>query len=202
MNTVIFGGSFNPIHNGHIELAGLAARIGFVDRILLLPDNIPPHKETGEDFAPSESRVEMCRLAASLVEKCEVCDIEIRRGGKSYMFDTLCELEKLYPDDRFFLLVGGDMLVTLKSWYRGEELVKKAGVIAVGRGGTDGKLIRRAVHELNGLGSTVLLLPERPMTVSSTAVREAVSRGCDSLPVPYAIAEYIFEHGLYRKDAK
>lgn len=199
MNTVIFGGSFNPVHNGHLELARAAARLPKTDRILILPDFIPPHKQVGDDFASASERLEMCRILSSLVEKSEVCDIELRRGGRSYMYDTVTELESLFPEDDFFLLVGGDMLVTLDSWYKSEELLKKVGIIAAGRGDLPKKEIDAAAEKLRQKGCRVISLPDRITPLSSTEIRAAITAGESGLPLPTGIEEYINEHGLYKR---
>lgn len=115
MKVGLFGGSFNPVHKGHIRFAeACIAHIG-LDRLLLIPAAVPPHKEQNDAPSP-DHRKAMCELAAAHHERIQVSDIEIRRGGKSYTVDTLEALKKEYPKADFFLLVGSDMFFTMHTW--------------------------------------------------------------------------------------
>ena len=113
METGIYGGTFNPVHLGHIHLLKAAAPC--FDRILVMPDRVPPHKEA-ERLASGEDRAAMLRLAVSDIPKAEVCTLELEAEGRSYTYLTLRKLRALYPDDRFTLIIGGDMLRTFKEW--------------------------------------------------------------------------------------
>lgn len=199
MNTVIFGGSFNPIHNGHLQMALAAANDGMTDKLLILPDHIPPHKSIGDDFAPADDRRAMCELFSKLVPRSEVCDVELRRGGKSYMYDTVCELEGLYPSDSFSILVGGDMVMTLDSWHRADDLLKKVGVLAIGRDTVGEDELQNKISELSARGVKIRRLAVDTDAVSSTEVRERLKRGFTDVPVPETVLRYIVSHGLYRK---
>lgn len=110
----VFGGTFNPIHNGHLRLLQGAREALELDRVLVIPTKQPPHKRP-QQLASDEDRLAMCRLAVEGLSGVEVSDLEIRRGGLSYTADTLAELRRRYPDSTLYLLVGGDMFLTIDS---------------------------------------------------------------------------------------
>ena len=122
MKIGVFGGTFNPIHQGHLSLATqFADRLG-LDRVLLIPTAIPPDK-SAQDLAPAEHRLNLCRLAAKTDPRFVPCDLELRREGPSYTVMTLRELRNAYPkEDEFFLLMGSDMFLTFESWYMAGEI--------------------------------------------------------------------------------
>ena len=124
----VFGGSFDPIHNGHLMMAEYILARGLADEILFIPSAIPPHK-AGMTVATPEQRLEMVRLATAYNERFSYSDMELRREGKSYSFDTMSMLQKLYPDHLFSFIIGMDSLVQLHSWYRASELVQRVDFI-------------------------------------------------------------------------
>lgn len=198
MNIIIFGGSFNPPHNAHLEMMLGAAEQDFVQKILVLPANIPPHKAIGGDFADTEHRINMCRILASFSQKAELCTIETDRGGKSYMIDTVNALMKKYKDDKLWLLVGADMVTTLKNWYKGDELIKKVGVVAVGRNTVEKEKFEQSVSDLKNSGCEVFWLPIDTKPISSTLIREKLKSGDNNLELPKEIIDYISKNQLYK----
>lgn len=193
----VFGGTFNPIHNGHIHIAESFAEILSVDRVILIPTSVPPHKRTVE-LASAADRLAMCRLAACGRERLEVSDIEIRRGGASYTSDTLLELRRIYPDSPLFLITGEDMFLTLANWHRADTIFSLAAVCAAPRS-EDGtaKLLRYAEH-LKHLGAQTVVESIEYLPVSSTMVRESVREGKDiSQMVPATVERYIRRKKLY-----
>jgi nicotinate-nucleotide adenylyltransferase len=181
----ILGGTFNPPHLGHLALARCAlAQLG-LDRVLLVPSCVPPHKRAEADPGP-EHRLRMCELAVAGVTGLEACPLEVRRGGPSYTVDTLSALHSLHPDATLTLILGSDIARTLPSWHRQDALMALAGIAVAPREGDAGS-VSGAVH---------LDLPEVP--VSSSLVRARVAAG-ESLTglVPPAVAAYIAEHSLY-----
>ncbi len=124
----VFGGSFDPIHNGHLMMAEYILARGLADEILFIPSAIPPHK-AGMTVATPEQRLEMVRLATAYNERFSYSDMELRREGKSYSFDTMTLLQKLYPDYKLSFVIGMDSLAQLHSWYRATELVQKVDFI-------------------------------------------------------------------------
>lgn len=191
--TGIFGGAFNPVHNGHVRLAEEAVKQLKLRRLLIIPTYVSPHKHT--ELAPYEDRAEMCRRAFGHIPGAEVSDIEVRLGGTSYTINTVRALKDLYPDEQFFLLIGGDMLFSFDQWFKYESLLKETKVCAVAR---DSDSLVDMMEYANELGR-IKVLPTQAVEMSSTAVRKTVAEGGDiSGMVPQGSAEYIREKGLYR----
>ena len=132
----LFGGSFNPIHSGHINLAVSVMEKLMLDKVIFIPSGLAPHKSSSE-YADSADRLEMCRLATEEYESFEVSDYEINKSGKSYSVYTVEHFRKIFPDDELFLMVGSDMLLTFDTWFRYEDILKNAVLAAVSRNGND-----------------------------------------------------------------
>ena len=116
MKTGIYGGSFNPVHNGHIHLALTAAEEFGLDRVFLVPSKKSPHRSSDE-YASDEDRLEMLRLACMASDKLEVCSYELENDRISYSVYTVRYFRERFPDDELFLLVGSDMLLSFDSWF-------------------------------------------------------------------------------------
>ena len=142
MRIGVYGGTFNPIHRGHLTAARAAADALGLEKVLLIPDNLPPHKALPAGSATGEDRLEMCRLTAGEVPGMEVLDLELRRSGPSYTSDTLAELHAQYPDDELWLLVGSDMFLSLQEWHEPERILSLAGIAAFHRTRGDETAIR------------------------------------------------------------
>ena len=192
-HTGIFGGTFNPIHNGHLHLLREADAALSFDRILVIPANIPPHKRA-PDLAPGSDRLEMARLAAAGMDKVFVSDIELKAKGKSYTILTMERLHALFPGDRFTLLMGADMLLTFDQWYRWQDILRLADLAAFARNdGEEAALLQKAA-ELPG----ARVIRTEPLPLSSTRVRETLMSGGDaSAMVPEAVFHYIKRQRLY-----
>ena len=121
----VFGGTFDPIHEGHVQLALQFARRLKLDEVLLVPTFVPPHKLKA-DMAAAEDRLAMCRLVAAAHPKLKVSDMEITRGGASFTVDTLETLEGQYPGTEWYLITGADMFLTLGTWWRFEDIAELA----------------------------------------------------------------------------
>lgn len=192
----IFGGTFNPIHNGHIHLARQFAELLHADRVLLIPTATPPHKRE-DNLADITHRLAMCRLAAEGLPFA-VSDLEMRRGGRSYTADTLRELKKLYPAASMYLLMGEDMFLTLESWHEPEVICSLATVCVAPRSRDGQARLRSYASKLEQKGARVQIEPISYLSVSSTMVRDAVRNGGSvSGMVPEAVELYIREHHLY-----
>lgn len=196
----IYGGAFNPIHNGHLHIVRDFIRVLGLDFVLLIPTGISPHKAAAALSASAEDRLAMCHLACEGLGKIRVSDCEIRRAGKSYTADTITELKKQYPDDELFLLMGEDMFLTVEHWYRPETIFFLATVCATPRSLHGmGKLQAKKDEYQARYGARCLLEDIPYLPVSSTQVREYVKAGKDIAPlVPEAVADYIQTQGLYR----
>lgn len=192
----IFGGTFNPIHNGHIHLAKqFALQLG-ADKVILIPTYVPPHKQKLA-LAPAMDRLAMCRLAAA-ENQFEVSDIEIKRKGLSYTADTLRELKQIYPDSEFYLITGEDMFLTLERWHESQTIFALAVLCAAPRsnGGLQSLLDYARVMQRHGAKTMIGNIEYLP--VSSTMVRDAVKeKKSITRLVPTLVANYIGENKLY-----
>ena len=196
MRIGILGGTFDPIHAGHLAAARAAIDCAGLERVLLIPTGQPPHRSG--TVADAEQRVEMCRLAIGEDSALEVSDLEVRRGGVSYTAETLLDLRRIYPQDDLFLILGWDAARLFATWRKPEEIRRLAQVVVVSRPGSGAP--DAAALQAAGLdpGGTVLCLRPTP-DISGSALRRAIARG---EPVgerlPAAVEEYIAKHDLYR----
>jgi nicotinate-nucleotide adenylyltransferase len=181
----ILGGTFDPIHVGHLAAAHAAIECARLDRVLVIPTGVPPHRSP--TVAGADDRLEMSRLAIAGDDRLEVSDIEVRRPGASYTVDTLRELHAQHQDDDFFLILGGDAAKLLGSWHEPDEVRRLARLVVVTRPGTGAP------------ATTSEILCERPTPdISGSELREQIARGepvGDCLPP--AVERYIAERGLY-----
>lgn len=187
---VIFGGTFNPLHIGHYRMLEALCKEDWIDKVLLMPDNVPPHKVC--DFlASDEDRIEMCRLACEDFNKAELCLIEFEREGKSYTVDTVMLLKERYPDDRLFIACGGDMVATLNTWYKAETLFELTSFVAFRRGGIAD--FDKNVELQRGRGAKIRVIDADIPEISSSELRLNMSREM----LPEKIADYILKNGVY-----
>ena len=196
----VFGGTFNPIHNGHVLLCEYCKRELSLDKVLLIPDNTPPHK-ISPDLASGSDRLQMCRLASKELPWLEVSDIELKREGKSYTYETLASLKELYPSDELFLITGADMFLTLHQWKNPEIIFNCASLIAVPRDSSDKEKLAEFYHQvIEPMGARAYILPEPVMEVSSTFIRDHIGNkaALEALLSP-AVYEYICKRGLYQR---
>ena len=136
MRIGIYGGTFNPPHLGHVTAARAVFELLKLDKLLLVPAGLPPHKDLPAGSPTPEQRLEMTRLAADqtgLGDRVEVLDLELRREGRSYTSDTLAQLKAQHPDDELWLLMGTDMFLTLQTWHEPEKVLSLAGIASFGR---------------------------------------------------------------------
>ena len=199
MRVGIYGGTFSPVHNGHVAAAKAFMEQMWLDILYVIPTGVTPHKVMKGD-ASSRDRLEMCRLAFADVEGVIVSDLEMKREGKSYTVDTLRELYD--PAGRLFFLMGTDMLLTLDQWRQPEEIFRLCYPVYIRRE-TDTALDDRIVEKITAYhqryGKMVPRIVAPAIELSSSRVRAAVAAGAsiDGL-VPPAVARYIEENHLYR----
>lgn len=186
MKIGVFGGTFDPIHHGHLALARAAQKQLGLDKVLFIPAFIPPHK-AGE-VTPAAYRYRMVELAVSDEPEFEISDLEFNRPEISYTADTLRQLKKIYPDAELFLIVGADCLVAMpSSWKEPEEIVKLAQLAAAKRPGFKAEDFKN-VRWID--------MPQSPL--SSTAVRESLKRGENGNQFfPAKVAQYVRKMKLY-----
>lgn len=197
MNLGIFGGSFNPPHRGHLVAAKAFFEEAKLDRLLITVAGKPPHKELDEKCSDAH-RLEMTRLNfLSMGERVTVSDIELMRRGKSYTYDTLCQLKELYPDDKLFLYCGSDMLLSFKKWYRYTDILKMCTLCVMKRLDCV-PLWESSLKELKAEAPNGIIPITAPhYEESSTAVREELSKGSIPAGLVDEVADYIRQRGLY-----
>ena len=195
----LFGGTFDPIHKGHISMALRLAETMDLDGVVLMPTFVPPHK-IKENMASAAHRLAMCRLAAEEHPLLCVSDLELQRGGASFTVDTLTALCEQYPDTRWHLLVGADMFTTLRTWHRFADIAQMAVLCTIAREGTDTERLTEyaAALQADGVDCFVDVCPVEPY--SSTQVRERIAAGETVADlVGEKVDAYIRENGLYRQ---
>ena len=173
MRIAVYGGSFNPPHLGHAEAAMTVYEELKPDIFFIIPANIPPHKDIGENVPSAEERLELCRLAFSEIPGAVISDLEIRREGKSYSADTVRLLREQYPEDELILVVGTDMLLCFEEWYQYEYLLEQCTLAALPRDDDqEGELEEKKRALEREHGAKVLLLAHTPLPMSSTEIRD------------------------------
>jgi nicotinate-nucleotide adenylyltransferase len=187
----ILGGTFNPIHIGHLIIAQDALEAARLDRVLFIPSATPPHKRLDGPVSAAH-RLRMVELAIAGQRRFAADDLEIRRGGKSYSVDTLVELRRRYPGAEFHFIIGADSLSELHRWKDARRLVKLCRFIAAARPGFEPKPAR-----LPGL--RYRLLRAHPCAIASRDIRRRLARGQSiRYLVPDAVVGYIRRHKLYQ----
>ena len=201
MKIGIYGGTFNPPHNGHITAAQAAMKQLGLDKLLLIPDKIPPHKELPSGSANEHQRYEMAVLAsAELGKLAEVTDMELRRQGKSYTSDTLRELKTMYPADELYLLMGSDMFLSLQTWHEPEVICALAHICAFSRlkdGEEEAFALQKERLEREYAAKVHIVVNDHVIELSSTDVREAFTTGKGKDLTPVAVYGYIEREHLY-----
>lgn len=198
MRIGVYGGSFNPPHNGHLMLAKELTSKLCLDKLIIIPSNISPQKSDNGNIEP-EHRIKMCQILfdePSFV----VSDCEIKRGGKSYTFDTLTDLKKKYAEDELYLFMGSDMFLSFDTWYRYEDILSLCTVCAISR--EDKQCTKQMCKYVNEVlkNRNVIIFDVEPMTVSSSQIRDNIKNGisCKKL-LDDRVIEYIRENELYGK---
>lgn len=196
--TVLYGGTFNPIHRGHLEICLRAREAVGAEKLLLVPAALPPHKSTGW-MAPDRDRLALCALAARDHGFIRVEDWEIRRGGRSYTVDTLAHFTGESPGEEFWLLIGADMFLTFTQWHRWEEIGRMASLLVASReeGEEERRQLREQQKKLAELGIRSRLLENPPLPMSSTQIREELRRTGFSDKLDPAVMDYLRETELY-----
>lgn len=197
----VYGGTFAPVHNGHLAAARAFIEQMQLDILYVIPAAIPPHKQLDASDDPMH-RYRMCELAFWNEHKVLVSDMEIARGGKSFTVDTLRELSG--PDRRLFLLLGTDMMLTLDTWRSSEEIFKLCYPVYARRERDpvlEARIIAKNNEYLAKYGKIVRRLMCDAVELASTEIRDRVQRGEPiSHLVPGVVEEYIRKHALYQKE--
>jgi nicotinate-nucleotide adenylyltransferase len=192
----ILGGTFNPPHLGHLVCAQEAYRELELDRVILIPAGIPPHKPIADEPGPMH-RLALCRLAVQDDDRFDVSELELDRDGPSYTVDTLEMLNLQAPTNEHVLIVGSDIAVGLPRWRNPERVLELATIAIANRQGTARASVEAALGELEG-GERSKFFQMPPVGISSTMVRHRVRAGQPiRYFVPDRVAEYIERHSLY-----
>jgi nicotinate-nucleotide adenylyltransferase len=195
----VFGGSFDPVHMGHLTVAQDAVEQLELDRLIFVPAAIPPHKQ-GKMLADGRQRLEMLRLATEGNLSFEVSELELQRGGVSYTFDTITQVQAEHPAAELFFIVGLDSLPILHSWRNVEQLFELCTVVPFARGGEDPARVAEQI-QLSKLWKDKLLerlIRIHEIEISASEIRMRLAEGLSiRYLVPPEVEMYIAEHGIY-----
>lgn len=196
----IMGGTFNPVHNGHLLLADSARVQHKLDEVWFMPSGRPPHKQK-EEILSDEKRSDMLRLAIEGNAAFCYSDLELRREGIIYTSDTLKILCKEYPENDFYFIIGGDSLMQLESWHKPEEIFARAVILASQRSGVDLEGFEKKRMELSLKYKAEILPVNIPsLEISSAEIRRRVKDGgAVRYLLPEKVYAYICENGLYKE---
>ena len=202
MKIGIYGGTYNPPHTGHMQAAKQAIQILNLDKLLLIPDRIAPHKEIPAGSPAPEQRLQMLRIAAAGQLEMEVSDIELKREGPSFSYLTVEQLRAQYPDAELILLMGTDMFLSFHTWREPERITKEAtlGVFYRGERGEREKILAKK-KEMEDKGAKVELVENEILPISSTQLRRLIAFHCAGEFLPAGVGDFIREHGLYETAA-
>lgn len=197
MRIGLLGGTFNPIHRAHVQMAEIARDEAALDRVILMVAADPPHKAVDEGV-PACERLRLVQIAVCGKDRIEASDQEIVRGGKSYSLLTLQEMKSQYPEAEISIIIGSDTLADLPNWYHPEEVLKLANVLCVPRVGIDRHDAATAQMLRERYGANVRILSAKAEMISSTEIRSRLTAG---LPVEgmldAAVEQAVYEGGAY-----
>lgn len=202
MKIGIFGGTFNPVHNGHINLVNRICDEISLDILLVIPTAIPPHKAAPE-LISGKHRLNMLKLAFEDNKNAVVSDYELRNEGKSYTILTLEHFRSIYPKAEFYLLMGSDMFITLHEWKRYRDIYKLCEIVVVSRSNDDKQNINNYLPYAKSEGAKCRVINIEPYEISSTAIREMIEHKQDfSCYLPQKVVKYISNFKLYCNNGK
>ena len=194
----IYGGTYNPPHVGHMRAAAHAIEALKLDRLLLIPNNIAPHKQMPEDAATAQQRMDMLRMSAKGLEKTEILDLELQRDGKSYTSDTVTQIRKIYPEGELFLLMGTDMFLNFLTWHEYRTISDQVTLAVFYRGERgEQEAVCRQQERLEEMGIRVVHICNPVTAISSTDLRRMLIFGCADPYLCPGVGDYIRAQGLY-----
>ena len=194
----IYGGTFNPPHLGHIGAARCAAKALGLDKLFVIPDRIAPHKQLPADSPLPEQRLEMLRLALLEEAGIEASDLELKREGVSYTYQTVEQLREMYQQAKLYLLMGTDMFASFHQWRNPERIWNNATLAVFCRGERgEKKAISQQKQHLEERGATVEVIDNPVLTISSSDLRRMLVFRCADSFLPAGVADYIRDHGFY-----
>ena len=188
MKIGILGGTFNPIHTGHLILAEEVREKLALDKVIFVPAYLPPHKDNTE-IIPASDRYNMVRLAIKTNRFFSVSDIEIKRDGRSYTIDTLRDFKRIYPRDELYFIIGSDLLKYLNDWKDLSEIIKMVKFIVATRPG----------YPLEEIPSYISTMAIRAVDISAFEIRACIKKNKSfRYLVPDVVVDYINKKRLYR----
>lgn len=194
----IYGGTFNPPHIGHIQAAKQAVKTLQLDKLLLIPDRVAPHKELPDNSPSPWQRLDMLRIAAGQDPALEVSDIELNREGPSYTYETVAQLKECYPQAELVVLMGTDMFLSFPSWRCPQKILAGAALAVAYRGDRQERQeVARMQRQLESQGAKVYLLENQVTEISSTQLRRMLAFGCADSFLSPGVGDYIRQNGLY-----
>lgn len=199
MKIGIMGGTFNPIHNGHLLLAETAKKEGNLDEIWFMPSGLPAHKSNSE-LLSSEHRLAMVQLAVNGMADYSASSYEIDRPGFTYTADTMEALANEFPDHEFFFIIGGDSLMKFHHWVKPDVISKHTSLLAAGRNGYSIEDLQKQAENLYHLfGTKVTLISMPELNISSNEIRNCIKHNPEEIrkDIPESVYNYILEHRLY-----
>lgn len=200
MKIGLIGGTFDPIHFGHLILAEHVRENCKLDKVIFIPTGLTPHKDEFQ-VVDSGIRLEMTRLGVKSNIFFEVNDIETYRQDKSYTIDTLKEMKKLYPKDQIYFIIGADSLFQLPTWKGYEKIISSTNLIVANRPGGKNDLIGEKIEEYTSIfGGSITQVTSPLIDISSSNIRSRVKEGKSiKYLLPSIVEEYIFKNNLYKE---
>lgn len=196
MKIGIYGGSFNPVHNGHIHLAETAVEEFGLDIVYFVPSKISPHRSV-EEYVPETDRLEMLKLVCMKNNSFRVSDYELRSDRVSYSVYTVEHFRRKFPNDELYLLVGSDMLMMFDRWYCFEKILSEVTLAVISRNSGELDSLRKKAEELSEYGK-ILVSERSPEIISSTEIRKKLGENSDSsCYLDENVVKYIRLKGLY-----
>lgn len=193
MKILLYGGTFDPPHWGHINNLRAAMQAVQPDKVIVMPAGIPPHKAASA--TPGSLRLQMCRCFLQLGEQVEISDWEISHEGKSYTVNTLRMLHSTYPDAQLYLTVGSDMLTSFRTWREWQSILQLATLVVESREADDAAMLTEFADSLCVDGARILFARAKPVPMSSSEIRQG-SAGAEA--VPPEVWQIISSRGLYQ----
>lgn len=201
--TGIMGGTFNPIHIAHISMAEAAYKQVGLDKVIFMPSKNPPHKQD-ISIIPEKHRKAMIKLAISDIPYFEYSDLEFEREGITYSANTLEVLCELYPENRYYFIMGGDSFFQIETWYMPEKIMELATLLAISRNGSDREKMFAYARVLKEKYNAKIMFVDMPrMDISSSGIRKLISSGGNATRyLPNTVWEYIKDNRCYMKKEK
>ncbi len=196
MKILLFGGTFDPPHKGHMNNLQAAMDCVQPDKVIVMPAGIPPHKKASTTDAAL--RLAMCECFTALSPKVEVSDWEVRQGGRNYSVNTVEMLHSRYPADSLYMCVGSDMLLGFTRWYRWQDILRLTALVVESREAGDAAALHAAAEELRRQGATVLLAQAQAFPCASSDIRSGrVPRSRWEEVLPPNVIQIVKDNGLY-----